>query len=189
MRKNFSSKSYLFPMPVAIIAAYAGDGSIDAMNAAWAQICARDKVALFIGKGHKTTKNILETKAFTVSLADEAHIKEADFLGIASGNTMPDKFQRSGLHTVESEFVHAPLITEFPVALECNLAEVAETETLYAIVGQIVNVSADEKVLDGAGQVDPLKVKALVFDPFQSGYYTIGPKAGQAWDAGKSLMD
>lgn len=188
MRKNFASKPYLFPMPVAIVAAYDENGTPCAMNAAWAQICDMGEIALFISKGHKTTQNILQTKAFTVSIADVPHMAEADFLGIASGNEMPDKFARSGLHEVKSEFVNAPVIPEFPVTMECELTEVAETKAIYAIVGHIVNVSAEERVLDDKGKIDPKKLQALVFDQFQNGYYTVGDQVGQAWHAGMGLM-
>lgn len=188
MKKNLGVKPYLFPMPVAIIAAYGADGSICAMNAAWAQICEMDKIALFISEEHKTTKNIRETSAFTVSIADRAHIEAADFLGIATGNKMADKFARSGLTAVKSEFVNAPVIQEFPLTLECELAEIVSTENLHAVVGKIVNVLADERVLDESGKVCPEKLDAILFDQFRSGYYAIGEKAGQAWNSGMTLM-
>ena len=72
--------------------------------------------------------------------------------------------------------------------MECELAEVVNTDSMYAIVGKIVNTAADEKVLDEAGRVDPGKLNALIFDQFRSGYYVSGEKAGQAWNAGKGLM-
>jgi len=188
MRKNLGVQPALFPMPVAIIAAYGADGSICAMNAAWAQICAMDKIALFIDADHKTTKNIMETKAFTVSIADVKNIEVADFFGIATGNKMSDKFERTGYHAVKSEFVNAPVITEFPVTLECELAEVVDTPNMHAVVGRIVNVSAEEGVVGDKDKILPEKVNALIFDQYRSGYYAVGEKVGQAWNAGKELM-
>lgn len=188
MRKNLGVQPALFPMPVTIIAAYDESGKVNPMNAAWAMISDMDKIALFIDEDHKTTKNIRQTKAFTVSIADVAHMDVADFFGIASGNKMNDKFERTGYHAVKSEFVNAPIITEFPVTLECELAEIVETENLHAIVGKIVNVSADESVLSENGKIDPTKVNALIFDQFQSGYYSMGEKVGKAWNAGAEWM-
>ncbi|MDO4293342.1 MAG: flavin reductase family protein [Eubacteriales bacterium] len=188
MRKDLGKQPAVFPMPVLMVAAYDENGTVNVMNAAWGMICDMDKIALFIDKGHKTTQNILKTKAFTVSLADKDHIDAADFYGIATGNKMPDKFSKSGYHAEKSAHVNAPIITEFPVALECELAEVVETEHMYAIVGSIVNVSADEKVLSENGKIDPLKLNALIFDQFQSGYYVATEKVGQAWNAGKEMM-
>ncbi|MDE6598865.1 MAG: flavin reductase family protein [Oscillospiraceae bacterium] len=188
MRKNLGSQPALFPMPVTVVAAYDENGTVCALNAAWVQICAMDKIALFIDADHKTTAHIMQTKAFTVSVADVPNMEVADFFGIATGNKMPDKFERSGYHAVKSEFVNAPVITEFPVTLECELAEVVDTENMHAVVGKIVNVSADEKVVGDKDKIDPEKVNALVFDQYRSGYYTIGEKAGQAWNAGAGLM-
>lgn len=188
MRKNLGKQPAIFPMPVLMVTAYDKNGTVQVMNAAWGMICGMDKVALFIDEDHATTKAIQETKAFTVSLADRDHMDAADYYGIATGNKMPDKFIKSGYHAEKSEFVNAPIITEFPVALECELAEITETENLHAVVGRIVNVSADEKVLSEDGKVDPLKLNALIFDQFQRGYYVATEKVGQAWNAGKDMM-
>ena len=189
MKKNLGAVPAVYPMPVLMVAAYDEQGNVNVMNAAWGMICGMDKIALFIDEEHKTTQNILKTKAFTVSLADKVNIVAADFFGIATGNKMPDKFQRSGCHAVKSSFVNAPVIEEFPVVMECELAEIVNTENLHAVVGKIVNVSADEKVVGDKDKIDPVKVNALIFDQFRSGYYSVGEKAGQAWNAGKGLMN
>lgn len=179
----------VFPMPVLMVAAYDEQGKVNVMNAAWGTICDMDKIALIIDDEHKTTQNIRKVKAFTVSLADKEHIAEADFFGIASGNKISDKFERTGFHAAKSALVNAPIIEEFPVSMECELAEIVETANLFAVVGKIVGVSADEEVLDANGKVDPLKLNALIFDQFQHGYYAVGEKVGQAWNAGKELME
>ena len=98
-----------------------------------------------------------------------------------------DKFEKSGYHAEKSKYVNAPVITEFPVALECELAEITETENLHAVVGKILNVSADENVISDNGKIDPVKLNALIFDQFQSGYYVATEKVGQAWNAGKEM--
>lgn len=188
MRKDLGAQPAVFPMPVLMVTAYDENGTVQVMNAAWGTICDMDKIALCIDEDHATTKAIRQTKAFTVSLADRAHMDTADYYGIATGNKMPDKFAKSGYHAEKSSHVNAPVITEFPVALECELAEIAETENLHAVVGRIVNVSADEKVLSENGKIDPLKLDALIFDQFQSGYYVATEKVGQAWNAGKEIM-
>ena len=188
MKKDLGVIPCVYPMPVLMIAAYDEAGNVNVMNAAWGMTCAMDKIALFIDEDHKTTKNIRLSKAFTVALADRAHMAEADFFGIATGNKMPDKFARTGFHAVKSTRVNAPIIEEFPLVMECELAEIVETENLYAVVGKVVNVSAEESVLDEKGKVDAEKLQALMFDQFRNGYYVTGEKAGRAWNAGKDLM-
>lgn len=188
MRKDLGKQPALFPMPVLMIAAYDENGTVQVMNAAWGMISGMDKIALFIDESHATTKAIRKTEAFTVSIADRDHMDVADYYGIATGNKMPDKFVKSGYHAKKSEHVNAPVIQEFPVAMECELAEIMETENLHAVVGTIMNVSVDEKVLSDNGKIDPMKLNALIFDQFQSGYYVVGEKVGQAWNAGKEIM-
>ena len=112
----------------------------------------------------------------------------ADFFGIATGNKMTDKFERTGYHAVKSEFVNAPVVEEFPVVMECELVEVVNTDNMYAVVGKILNVGADEDVLSEGGKIDPEKLNALIFDQYQSGYYVSGEKVGKAWNAGAGLM-
>lgn len=188
MRKDLGKQPALFPMPVLMIAAYDENGTVQVMNAAWGMISGMDKTALCIDESHATTKAIRKTEAFTVSIADRDHMDVADYYGIATGNKMPDKFVKSGYHAKKSEHVNAPVIQEFPVAMECELAEIMETENLHAVVGTIMNVSVDEKVLSDNGKIDPMKLNALIFDQFQSGYYVVGEKVGQAWNAGKEIM-
>lgn len=188
MLKNLGVKPYTFPMPVLMIATYCDDGSVDVMNMAWGGICAENMVALNIDEDHKTSANIKARGAFTLSIADVPHIEAADFFGIATGNKTKDKFERSGLHAVKSSRVDAPIVEEFPLTLECKVAECQHTAYGFRVLGEIVNVLADEKVLDEKGKVIPEKLNAFVFDQCRSGYYAVGEKVGQAWHTGATLM-
>lgn len=188
MLKDLGVKPYLFPMPVLMITTYGDDDKVDVMNMAWGGICAQNMVALNIDEDHKTSENIKKRGAFTLSIADVDHIEEADFFGIATGSKMEDKFERTGLHAVKSTRVDAPIVQEFPVTLECKVVECQNTAYGFRVLGEIVNVLADEKVLNEKGNVDPEKLNAFVFDQFQSGYYAIGEKVGQAWKSGAGLM-
>ena len=188
MKKDLGIVPAVYPMPVLMVAAYDENGKVNVMNAAWGQIADEDKIIIFIGEGKRTWLNIMASKAFTVALADEAHMDVADFFGIATGNRMEDKFERTGYHAVKSDKVNAPIIEEFPVVMECELLEHLKDEYVSAIVGKIVNVKAEENVLDEKGKVDVTKLNALMFDQFRNGYYKTGEKAGQAWNAGAALM-
>ena len=188
MKKDIGVIPAVYPMPVLMVAAYDKEEKVNVMNVAWGQICDEDKIILFIGEGKRTWLNIKESGAFTVSIADRAHMDVADFFGIASGNKISDKFERTGYHAKKSERVHAPVIEEFPLAMECELLDILDTEYVSGIVGRIVNVRAEESVLDEKGKVDPARLDALIFDQFQSGYYVTGERVGRAWNAGAALM-
>lgn len=171
-----------------MIATYGDDNVVDVMNMAWGGICAENMVSLNIDEDHKTSENIKKRGAFTLSIADIPHIEAADFFGIASGNKMPDKFERSGLSAVKSEKVDAPIVQEFPLTLECRVIEDKMEVYGHHIIGEIVGVLADEAVLDEKDKVDAAKLNAFMFDQFRSGYYAIGEKVGQAWHTGAPLM-
>ena len=188
MKKNLGVVPAVYPMPVLMVAAYDENDKVNVMNVAWGQICDEDKIILFIGEGKRTWLNIRESRAFTVALADEAHMDVADFFGIASGNKIDDKFERTGYHAVPSDRVHAPIIEEFPVVMECELLEFLKTDYVSGIVGRIVNVRAEEAVLSDEDKVEPEKLHALMFDQFKNGYYATGAKVGKAWNAGAGLM-
>ena len=188
MKKDLGVHPYVFPMPVLMIATYNEDDSVDVMNMAWGGICAENMIALNLDETHKTSENIKKRSAFTLSVADIDNIEAADFFGIASSNTMPDKFERTGLHAYKSRKVDAPVVEEFPLTLECKVTAIEHGACGFRVVGEIVNVIADEKILDAKGKIDPEKINAFVFDQFQNGYYRIGEKVGQAWKSGAALM-
>ena len=188
MKKDLGVKPYVFPMPVLMIATYGENDKVDVMNMAWGGICNNNMVALNISESHKTAKNIKERKAFTLSIADVEHLEESDFFGTASGNTMEDKFERTGMHATKSTRVDAPIIEEYPITLECKVSKIYNDDEGFRVVGEIVNVLVDEEVLDSNGKVDPTKLNAFVFDQFQNGYYAIGEKVGEAWKSGNKYM-
>ena len=185
MRKNFGAKPYTYPQPVLIIASYDENGTPDAMNAAWGGISDDTQISMCLSAGHKTVKNILKRKAFTVSMADAAHVAACDYVGIVSANAVPDKLEKAGFHTTRSEFVDAPLIDELPMALECRL--VSYDEESCRMVGEIVNVSAEEGVLDENGKIDPGKLQPITFDPVNNAYLKLGEKVGNAFRDGLAL--
>lgn len=188
MKKEIGVQPALYPMPVLMIATYNEDGTVDVMNMAWGGICARDMVALNISRGHKTAKNLEARGAFTLSVADVAHLDESDYFGIASGNKVADKFERTGMTATKSSRVDAPVVDQYPITLECSVVEIQEQPYGLRVLGKIENVLADEVVLNEDGKVDPVKLNAFAFDQFQSGYYALGEKVGQAWSNGKRFM-
>lgn len=185
MKKNLKAKAYVYPLPVLIIGTYDENGTPNAMNAAWGTVCDTAQVALCLSATHKTVKNLLKTKAFTVAMADEKNVIPADYVGVVSANKIPDKLQKSGWHTVKSEFVNAPIIEELPLVLECKLVSY-DTETEICI-GEVVNVSADEGILDANGKIDLTKFKPICYDCDGHGYYALGERVGNAFSDGLKI--
>ena len=184
MRKNFGAKPILYPQPVFILGSFDENGSPNAMNAAWGGISETDMITMCIGENHKTTKDILKSGEFTVSMGVADQVVACDYVGIASGNNTPDKMARTGWTAVKAEFVNAPIFEQLPMALECKLVSY-DPETA-CMIGKVVNVNADESVLTD-GKIDPFKLRPLVFDANGMAYHVLGEKVGNAFSDGKKL--
>ena len=185
MRKNFGAKAILYPMPVLIIGTYDENGKPNAMNAAWGGISEETQISICIDNSHKTAKNVVKSGAFTVSIANAENIVACDYVGIVSGNSEPDKIQKAGWNATKSEFVNAPLFDELPVALECKL--VSYDEESCRLVGEIVNVCADERYLDENGKIDLTKFHPVTYDPVHHTYCKIGHMIAKSFSDGMSL--
>lgn len=180
-RINFGPKPFLYPMPVLIVGTYDENGVPNAMNAAWGAITDMNEITISMSP-HKTTKNLMKTGAFTVSFATEDTVIPSDYVGVESASKTPNKFAKAGFHAAKSEYVNAPLINELPMALECKVKSY-EDEIL---VGEIVNVCADESVLTD-GKVDPKKLKPIAYDPVNHTYMGMGEVVGKAFQDGLKL--
>ncbi len=185
MRKNLKAKAYIYPLPVLIIGSYDESGVPNAMNAAWGTVCDEKQVTICISAGHKTMKNILKNKEFTVAMADVNNVVSADFVGIVSGNNVKNKIEKAGWTAVKGEFVNAPIFEQLPLVLECKL--VSYDENSEVCIGDIVNVSVDENILNEKGKVDLTKFKPICYDCDTHGYYALGDRVGNAFCDGLKL--
>ena len=186
MRKKLDITEGIFPMPVLLVATYNEDGSVNVMNAAWGMMQERGTVVLNLTETHKTVRNIKARGSFTVSIADAAHVTEADYFGIVSGNKTMNKLENSGLTASKAETVDAPVINEFPLCLECKYIEYQNNKYGCGVIGKVVNVTADESVMPN-GKLDMSLVNAIAFDPYTHGYYKVTERVGEAFHDGMKL--
>ncbi|MSN26927.1 MAG: flavin reductase family protein [Geobacter sp.] len=189
MKQSLGAKTLLFPTPVLMVGTYDQAGKPNLMNAAWGGVCCSDPpcVTVSLRKARHSYDSIVERKAFTVGIANEAHMTEADYVGIASGRNS-DKFAVAGLTPVRSELVDAPYAEEFPLVLECRLLHTLEIGIHTQFIGEIVDVKADRDKLGEDGLPDILKIKPLVYDVAHKGYHAVGPLLGAAFSVGKKLL-
>lgn len=186
MKKSLGAKTLLYPTPVVAVGTYDVNGKPNVAAAAWVGICCSrpPSVAVSFRAATYTHGNILARKAFTVSIPSETHIQQADFFGIASGRDT-DKFAAAKLTPVKSDLVDAPYVKEFPLVLECRLTHTLELGLHTQFVGEIVDVKADESILDANNIVDVLKLKPLIFAPESHRYYGVGVFLGNAFSIGQ----
>ena len=183
-RKNFGADHALVttPQPCVMIATWDKDHTPDVMMAAWAGQLDYKQIVISLSK-HKTTENLEQTGAFTISFADERTVTESDYFGLVSGNKVPDKVARAGFTVTPSPNVDAPIINEYPLTLECRMVSFEDG----MLIGEVVNQSADESILTD-GKVDLTKLKPIVFDAASMCYRAVGDSVGQAWGSGKKFQ-
>lgn len=181
---DYKGKSAYYPMPVVVIATYNEDRTTNAMTVAWTTLEDRDEILLELSKDHLTVKNIEREKAFSVSIVDKNHIAQADYLGIVSGNEVKDKFYKTGLTSIESDKINAPIIIDFPVTMECIVKRIEDKSDLYLLVGKIVNVKMDENVLNEKGGLNIEKCHFVTFNEYDHSYREISSPVGKAFSDG-----
>ena len=188
MKKSIGAKTIVFPTPTWIVGTYDKEGKPNGAAVAWGGICCSEPpcVAISLRKATYSHGNIVERNAFTVNVPSETHAKQVDYFGIASGRDV-DKFSAAGLTAVRSELVDAPYVDEFPLILECKLLHTFELGLHTQFVGQILDVKADESVLDDHGLPAIGKVRPFVFAPSDRTYYGIGECLGKAFSIGKEI--
>ncbi len=182
MRKNFGQKTWIYPMPVLIIATYNEDGTPNAMNAAWGGTYDYNKITISLGE-HKTTENLARTKSFTVGFADVKNVAEADYVGLVSGSKVSDKVAKCGWTVTKSPNVDAPIIDQLPMTLECKV----DSFDNGTLVGSILNISVDEKYLGEDGLPDVKKLGIITYDPIHHCYIALGDIVGKAFQEGNKI--
>ena len=188
-RKNFNDKVVITPLPAIMIATWDENENPDVMMAAWGGQCGPKHITFELSK-HKTTDNIRLRKAFTVSFATKGDIVQSDYFGIVSGNDVPDKVAKAGFTITKSPNVDAPIINEYKLTLECKVVTCDEDENGGArVVGEVVNMSADESILDNEGNIDLSKLQPVIFDSAKNEYRVVGEKVGTAWGSGKAIQE
>lgn len=188
-RVNFNDgHAVITPLPAIMIATYDENQNPDVMMAAWGGQCGPNHICFNLSP-HKTTDNLRLKKAFTVSFADERTVIESDYFGTMSANDVPDKVTRAGFTVTPSPNVDAPIINEYPLALECAVIEITETSLGETrVVGEVINMSAADSILTD-GKVDLFKLRPIIFDSSNLNYIAIGDSVGKAWGSGKALID
>lgn len=183
MKKSFGVKPWVLPQPVLIIGTYDLNGNPDAMNAAWGGQYQADMIELCLSM-HQTTENIFNLGDFTVSFATVEQEIACDYVGIVSGKNEPEKMKKAGFTTIKAPNVNAPIINQLPLTLECKF--VGQTEQ-GNIIGQIVNIVADESILDPNGNIDSSKLNLITYNPIDHTYVAVKGVVGKAFADGNKL--
>jgi flavin reductase (DIM6/NTAB) family NADH-FMN oxidoreductase RutF len=188
MKRSLGPGTWLYPTPVFVVGTYDAAGKPNVMTVAWGSICCSKPpcVSISVRKATYTYGNLMERKAFTISLPTQDHLVAADFFGIASGRDT-DKFAATGLTPVASGLVDAPYVAEFPFVLECSVVHVAELGLHTLFVGEVLDVKVEEGCLDAKGRPTAELVRPVWWGPSENHYYGLGEDLGRGFSIGRVL--
>jgi flavin reductase (DIM6/NTAB) family NADH-FMN oxidoreductase RutF len=188
MKKSIGAETIIYPTPVLVVGTYDATGKPNVMTVAWGGICCSSPpcVAIALRKATYTYGNIVQQEAFTINIPSEKHARCADYFGIVSGKKT-DKFDVSGLTPVKSALVNAPYLEEFPFVLECKLIHKIEIGLHTQFIGEILDIKAEEGVLDEKGMLDIEKVRPFFYAPGANAYYRMGEFLGEAFSIGQGV--
>jgi flavin reductase (DIM6/NTAB) family NADH-FMN oxidoreductase RutF len=80
------------------------------------------------------------------------------------------------------------MIRECPVSLECRLIQIVSLPTNSLYIGEIVGAYADGRIIKD-GKPDFPEIAPLFLTMPDNRYWALGKYAGDAWSAGKKLMN
>ena len=188
MINSLGAKTVVPTTPVWVVGTYDQKGKPNVMTAAWGGVCCSQPPCIYVSlrKATYTYGNLVERKAFTVSIPSEAYTKQADYFGMTSGKIV-DKFSATGLTPVKSDLVDAPYVKEFPLVMECKVIKIVEIGLHTEFIGEIVDVKADSSVLNEKGLPDIEKVNPIIWNPSEMTYHKVGKPTGQAFSIGKEI--
>lgn len=190
MKKQLKATAMTFPAPVFIVATYNEDGTANAMNAAWGGVCGAvpPSIQVSLNTGRKTRENVLRTGCFTINFGGKDLMEVSDYFGLVSGKK-EDKLSKVGITVTRSSHVDAPILDQYPLSLECKVSDTKEIGPHLMVIGEIKGISADEAILDEAGNISIEKLAPIGLDPVGHKYVAFREVVGHAFDIGKKYLE
>ena len=133
MKKNIGAQLALYPAPVIVVGAIVNDKPTWTL-VAHAGTMAHSHLMVSLVHAHYINQEIIESKKLSVNIVDEAWLKEADRMGVISGNK-EDKSE-SFAYTIGEK--GALLIDDAKVTIECEVDGNYELENFDNFVCKIV---------------------------------------------------
>lgn len=176
-KKSWKPGNMLYPLPAVLVTCRDKEGNDNVLTIAWTGTICSDPAMLYISVRPErySYPMIKESGEFVVNLTTENMVKATDYCGVRSGRD-EDKFQAAGLTKGEAEKIHAPIIMESPVNIECRVKDIVPLGSHDMFIAEVVNVQVSEEYLDEKGTFDLAKAKLLAYS--HGRYYGIGEQLG-----------
>lgn len=186
MKQNWKPGTVLYPLPAVLVSCGATPEEYNMLTVAWTGTVASDPPMCYISvrPERHSYAIIRRTGEFVINLTTRSMARAADWCGVRSGRDY-DKFRETGLTTVPSDLVAAPLIAESPVCIECRVRQVIPLGSHDMFLADVVGVKADEAWIDPAtGRFSLEKADPIVYSHGE--YFALGEALGHfGWSVRK----
>lgn len=186
-KKELKLRAVVAPTETVIVSAYDKDGKADACTLAFYMVSSHIPpcvtIAINATQKRKTLQSILETRAFVVGFPSVKQIREADYLGAESGYHT-DKLKNIGFSVAEARTVHAPVIQDLLLSLECELVHAVTVGSHMQLTGEVTNILADESILNERNRILLDRLQPIIYDEESGQYLGVGDKVADAFRPG-----
>ena len=186
-KKELKLHAIVAPTQTVIASAYDKDGKADACTLAFYMVSSHIPpcvtIAINATQRRKTLQSILDSKAFVVGFPSCDQVREADYLGVESGY-ITDKLKNIGFTTTKARTVHAPVINELLLSLECELVHTVTVGSHMQLTGEVKNILADESILNDQNKILLNKLQPIIYDEEGRAYWDLGEKVSDAFKPG-----
>jgi flavin reductase (DIM6/NTAB) family NADH-FMN oxidoreductase RutF len=136
-----------------------------------------------VGWHHHSVRGIEENQTFSINFPSVEMVEKTDYCGLVSGK---DTDEAALFDVYYGELKTAPMISECPLSIECQLQSTVENPTNNFYIGEIIASYTEEKYLTDR-KLDIRKINPLLLTMPDNRYWTVGECAGEAWSTGKNL--
>ena len=138
----------IYPLPAVIVSCGDSDQS-NLITIAWTgTICTNPPMCYISVRPERYSHElIMRHMEFTINLTTAEMARATDWIGVRSGRDF-DKWKETGLTPVAGQNVACPYIEESPLSIECRVKEVLRLGSHDMMIADVVNVIADEGLID-----------------------------------------
>ncbi len=177
MKPSWIPGTMLNPLP-AVLVSCGNEQCSNLITIAWTGTICTNPPMLYISvrPERHSYGMIKESMEFTVNLTTAAMAKATDWCGVRSGKDF-DKWKETGLTAEKGVAVACPSVKESPLSIECKVREIVELGSHHMFIADVVNVLADESLIDletGAFRLD----NANLLQYSHGGYFATGEHIG-----------
>ncbi len=168
----------LYPLPAVLVSVGDESGRTNILTVAWTgTICTNPAMVYISVRPERYSYPMLvKSGEFVINLTTSRLARATDYCGVRSGRDV-DKWKEMNLHAGKSvSLLHAPVIEESPVNIECKVTEVKKLGSHHMFLAEVGAVQVDEAHFDENDKFELNESGLLVYSHGE--YLGLGERLG-----------